>query len=250
MLNLKINYVKSYLPLKSSKGTTPQRLSLARDMNDKFCETLKSSFNNGTIAVGTFKRILKKAAGAKIPVEVTACDGKNGNVLHLFDDMMTANGYMVRIPIEYLSGRIKASSTKEILATTQRFFDELCNSKFYKRITSMLNKGADMAQLNSFWVQKVMVKGELTSKDLDSFLRTVSKKDRIDTLQALRYSLFREQNSARFVKDYMRKVNQNPSAGIRYGEDAINTDFYRFNQKIKLLEEKLASELKKARTKK
>ena len=157
---------------------------------------------------------------------------------------------MVRIPIEYLSGRIKASSTKEILATTQRFFDELCNSKFYKRITSMLNKGADMAQLNSFWVQKVMVKGELTSKDLDSFLRTVSKKDRIDTLQALRYSLFREQNSARFVKDYMRKVNQNPSAGIRYGEDAINTDFYRFNQKIKLLEEKLASELKKARTKK
>lgn len=59
MVNFKINYGRTFLPLEKVKGTTEQRLSKAIDANVKFLRNLKYDFVDREVATPTFKRTLK-----------------------------------------------------------------------------------------------------------------------------------------------------------------------------------------------
>ena len=252
MMRININKATTFLPLKKinkASRTAEGRLNLAREMNDKFCDSVIKNMDDGKITLPAFVRLLKKATGAKIDIKGTRLPAGQGFVAHKLDNANTMSGYFFGLPFAFEEKFINMSTLKRALKYSQEVFTEITNPKLYARMASMENKGIDTSNVTKFFSQKVNVKGKLLKKDLQEFLKPMSLDEKIDNLQALRHSILHSQNCDKFSKHYMQKMNNNPKFNGKFGEDAINDNHFLYQEKLEMLNQELAKTLQKARAK-
>lgn len=253
MMRININKATTFLPLKKinkASRTAEGRLNLAREMNDKFCDSVIKNMDDGKITLPAFVRLLKKATGAKIDIKGTRLPAGQGFVAHKLDNANTMSGYFFGLPFAYEEKFINMSTLKRALKHSQELFTEITNPKIFARIASMMNKGTDTLNMLKFFSQKVNVKGKLLKKDLQEFLKPMSLDEKIDNLQALRHNILHSQNCDKFSKHYMQKMNNNPKFNGKFGENAINDNRFLYQEKLEMLNQELAKTLQKARAKK
>ena len=251
-MRININKATTFLPLKKinkASRTAEGRLNLAREMNDKFCDSVIKNMDDGKITLPAFVRLLKKATGAKIDIKGTRLPAGQGFVAHKLDNANTMSGYFFGLPFAFEEKFINMSTLKRALKYSQEVFTEITNPKIYARMASMENKGIDTSNVTKFFSQKVNVKGKLLKKDLQEFLKPMSLDEKIDNLQALRHSILHSQNCDKFSKHYMQKMNNNPKFNGKFGEDAINDNRFLYQEKLEMLNQELAKTLQKARAK-
>jgi len=250
MAIIKINYSTTFLPLKNAKGTVAQRFEHATRMNDQFHEMLKENFVDGEMSRVKFIRLLKKCAGGKIPISDFDINFPQGRIAHFLDKTASLNGYVADLPKTGLSEKVSVRFIRSLLATTQKFFTEILNPKILKREVSMYNKGQNLSKVSEFFEGKIRVKGALEKKELNKLLKPLTRKEKIDTLQLLRYRLQQEHSVDSYRKHYMRKMNKTPRSEVRFSEEAINSNAYMYPEKLEIIEQELAKVLQKARSKK
>ncbi len=250
MLKIKINQSKTFLPLEKAHGNTSTRFHIAREMNTKFYESLPDYFESKGVTLTTFEKLLKKLSGPKIGVEVAGGDGRTGRMMPVLNCTLTSEGFLLQIPVEFYTNRVKKSGALAFLEVTQRFFDTIHNPKFFKRLVTINNKYNNPKDFLKFYQEQVNIKGLLDRKTLEQFLKNKSLEEQIDNLQLLRYNLMQERNAKKYVKMFMEKANANPRSDIRYENAANYGAAYQFNEKIKLIETLLKETIQKARTQK
>ena len=109
----------------------------------------------------------------------------------------------------------------------------------------MFNKGHDVAGANKFFKSNLSGTQKLDEKALDTLLIDKNYAERINILQALRYDLMLEKStkSAQFAIDkQIEKVEHVKMLGKNYDLSQFNYD-----EKLQILNDKLASALQKAR---
>ncbi len=253
MIKININKATTFLPLKKidkAERTAAGRLQLAQRMNDQFCDSVLSKMDDGKITLPAFVRLLKKATGAKIDIKGTRLDAGQGIVAHRSDAANQMSGYVLGIPFAYSEKFINMSTLKRALKYSQEIFTEITNPKIYGRMVSMINKGFDTIKAARFLNEKVKIKGKLSKKDLQAFLKPMSPEERIDNLQALRYGIMHAQNCDEFSKHYMKKMNAYSRFPGKFGEDSINDTRFLYPEKLEMVNQELAKTLQKARAKK
>ena len=253
MMRININKAKTFLPLKKfdkASRTAEGRLNLAREMNDKFCDSVIAKMEDGKITLPAFVRLLKKATGAKIDIKGSRLPAGQGLVAHKLDNANTMSGYLFGLPFAYEEKFSNMSTLKRALKYSHELFAEITNPKIFARLASMINKGTDTSNVLKFFTQKVNIKGELSKKDLQKFLKPMSLEEKIDNLQALRHCILHSQNCDNFSKHYMQKMNNNPKFNGKFEEDAINDNRFLYQEKLEMLNQELAKTLQKARAKK
>lgn len=252
MVVFKINGAKTFLPLKVARGTAERRLERARELNDKFYNTLTSSFTDGVITKTKFIRQIQKTAGTHFRIIYRdSYQDTTKNVTHLVDETATCMGYNFTFRKNInLDNKLKDNNIMKLLNISLQYFHEILSPKFFRREITMLNKGMDVDTINNFFVNRIDVKGKLDKKALKQFLKPFSTDDKIDTLQLFRYNLIKAKSNDVYKKHYMRIVNNTPRLGIQYSEKAITSDAYMYDEKLQIIEQELAKTLKKARSKK
>ena len=131
-----------------AKGSTEQRLQLARLMNLRFYDNLQDVIKDKEVKPGTFKKVLKQTIGLPIRVDVVESrNPKAGQMLHILKGDGVASGYSIELPFTDYYKRIHQSSALIFLQETQKFFEEVLNPKFFKRFITMLGKGYDKQNL-------------------------------------------------------------------------------------------------------
>lgn len=250
MVTFKINSAKTFLPAAMRRGTAGERLERSIQMNDRFGQDLKENFIDGEMSRTKFVRLLQKNSDKHIPIQHYDRWDTKGNIVHRANGNAVLAGYFVEFPKNINSDKVKLKNLKSLLQTTQKFFDTILNPKFSQREFSMFNKGQNLQRISEFFTESVNVKGALDKKLLTKFLKPLSTKEKIDTLQLLRYKLIKEQNADRYKKHFMQMVNQTPRTDTYYSEAAINSNAYMYPEKMQIIEQELLKVLKKARSKK
>lgn len=250
MVTIKIDTKKSFLPLKIAKGTVKERLENARQMNDAFHEILKKDFVESEMSRFRFSKLLQKSAGNKIPVTYYDEWSKTGDIRHLVNENATCKGYFLIFPKNAYSDKVKKTDMKELLKMTQKYFNDIWNPKFFRRVISMFNKGENPLDAEQFFEKEINIIGGINKKKLSQYLKGLSLEEKIDTLQLFRYSLQKAENINQFNKEYMRKINRTPHTDVKYSERAIEANPYQYTEKLEFIEAELLKALQKARTKK
>lgn len=251
MVKLKIDYPKTFAPLSMAKGSTEQRLQLARLMNLRFYDNLQDVIKDKEVKPGTFKKVLKQTIGLPIRVDVVESrNPKAGRVLHILKGDGVASGYSIELPFTDYYKRIHQSSALIFLQETQKFFEEVLNPKFFKRFITMLGKGYDMKGITEFYQNNITNTQKLTAKSLDKFLQNKSAIQQIDILQFFRYQLLKEQNQCVGIKGIERGIARH--TGLKY---IHNDEFYQFKdndfaEKFALLESRIKHLIRTERAKK
>lgn len=253
MIKLTVNHAKSHLPLRKAKGSPQDRLQKAIQMNEQFFENIKDCFQEGDVHPKTYAKILKMAAGAPIKIEIAKSNNRNltqgGRTCINFNELGQQIGYMIFLPFNAWSNKISKMSTLTFMHENLHFFERILNPKYTARDIAIINKGYDARSIKEFYDNNLYIRKELKKKDLNSFLKGKSLDEAIDSLQELRYNLKMELNAHKYTKSDQRKIENHYCNTISYREKLVNYSDYQFPQKIKMLEEKLASVLQKARAK-
>ena len=244
---IKINKPKTFLPLSIAKGTTEERFAKATQSNLKFYKDLSYDFKDREVGLPTFKRSLREATGNRINIQTFANE----------EDLTTSvsssywgktnkySGYTLKLPVRLWTDKVQQRTAPLFLNETQNFFSYIFNPKFLTRKISMFNKEHDVAGANKFFKSNLSGTQKLDEKALDTLLIDKNYAERINILQALRYDLMLEKStkSAQFAIDkQIEKVEHVKMLGKNYDLSQFNYD-----EKLQILNDKLASVLQKAR---
>lgn len=246
MINFKINYPQTYLPLKMARGTAKERLDRARHLNDQFFQRLRLGFKNEEISPGIFCKMLQKTADAPINVEVLNKEGLGQiGAIHFFDEKAVNRGYSIFLPLT-IKNKISKINVFSFMAGSMQFFNEILNPKFFKRKLATYAKYQPTNSLKEFYDKTVRSTKQLTERDLAKILKGKPIGEQIDYLQILRYDLISDTNIALYLKQLKRNL---PKDFKNNNRPHSNLDKYKLDEKLKLIETVLADTLKKARAK-
>lgn len=257
MMKLSIDRLSSQLPLKKAKGTVQQRLQKAIDINDKFFDSIEDDLLKKDVTTIQYKRKLKKAIGAPISIEIEEKTLRNSMpkgsetklCIQLNDEMQ--QGYGMVLPLNFFTKRISGRNVRYFMHENLHVLERILNPKYNARNISMLNKGYDMETINSFFLEKIYTKELFKAEDLNKFLKGKKTQEKIDTLQHFRYSLLLEKHAHEYVNNNIQKF----SKVLLRGEGSVgvknSVSDYHFDEKLKILEAKLAEviDLERAKTK-
>ncbi len=240
MLKIKVNYPKTFAPIAMAKGTTEQRLQLARLMNLRFYDNLQDGIKNREIKPGTFKNILRRTIGQ--PIKIVMAESRNpkaGRLLHSLNEKGEAIGYTLELPYTAYYKNIHQSTSLVFLQETQKLFEEVLNPKFFQRFINMLAKGYNTKNVSDFYLNNISKTKKLTGKALDKFLENKSVTEQIETLQFIRYQLIKEQNACVGLKGIDRSIARH--TGVKYirKDDFYEFKDYDFEGKFALIESRL-----------
>ena len=251
MLKLRIDYPKTYVPLSMAKGSTEQRLHLARLMNLRFFDNLQDSFKAREVKPGTFKKILRETVGHPIKIDIAeSLDPKSGEMRHiLLGDKGISRGYSIALPLTDYYKNIHQSTSLIFLQETQKFFEEILNPKFFKRFLTMLGKGYNMKEITEFYQTNIQNTQKLTAKSLDKFLQNKPTAQKIDILQFFRYQLMKEQNSCAGIKGIEGRIAKYQDLKYNHSGDFYSFKEHDFEEKFALLESRLKHIIQTERTK-
>ena len=241
MIKFKIDYPKTYVPTSAVKGSTQERLQLARALNLHFFDALQDSFKNKEVKPGTFKRVLRETVGYPIKIEIAeSANPKSGDMHHiLLGDKGIARGYSIYLPLTHYYKTIHQSSSLVFLQETQKFFEEILNPKFFKRLLVMLKKGYNIKEITDFYKNNIQKTQKLTGKTLDKFLKGKPTTEQIDTLQFFRYQLLKEQNGCAGIRGIEKRIEKHHSLTYQHPADFYEFKNHNFDEKFMLIESKL-----------
>ncbi len=251
MLKFRIDYPKTYVPLSMAKGSTEQRLHLARLMNLRFFDNLQDSFKAREVKPGTFKKILRETVGYPIKIDIAeSLDPKSGEIRHiLLGDKGISRGYSITLPLTDYYKNIHQSTSLIFLQETQKFFEEILNPKFFKRFLTMLGKGYNMKEITEFYQANIQNTQKLTAKSLDKFLQNKPSTQKIDILQFFRYQLIKEQNNCAGIKGIEGRIAKYQGLKYNHTERFYSFKEHDFEEKFALLESRLKHIIQTERTK-
>ena len=251
MMNIKIDGKKMFMSLKKAKGTTEQRLQRARELNLQFYDNLQKEFVDRKVTPAKFKSTISKTAGKSFDIDI---ENPNKHVTPPFSHCAGKSGgekldsYLFTIPRSaYFEDTINRSSAPTFLKITQQFFNEIMNPKFFKRAVALMNKSKTANVQMEFYEKNIAGKNELTEKRLDNLLKRTPAKIKIDTLQLYRYKLLSENNTREatpMIKKIIAKLDN-----IMFVNKGNDLSPYKFEEKMALLNKKLAEVLSAERAK-
>ena len=244
---IKINKPKTFLPLSIAKGTTEERLAKATQSNLKFYKNLSYDFKNREMKLATFKRNLREATGNRINIQTFANENDLASSVTSSHWGRTnkVSGYTLKIPVRLWTDKVQQRTSPLFLNETQNFFSYIFNPKFLARKVAMLNKKHDIAGAGKFFKSNLSGTQKLDKKALDALLIDKNYAEKINILQTLRYDLMLEKStkSAQFAIDkQIEKVEHVKILGKSY-----DLSQYNYDEKLQILNDKLASVLQKAR---
>lgn len=244
---IKINKPKTFLPLSIAKGTTEERFAKATQSNLKFYKDLSYDFKGREMKLATFKRNLREATDNRIHIQTDA------NEDNLASSVTTSywgrtnkfSGYTLKIPVRLWTDKVQQRTSPIFLNETQNFFSYIFNPKILTRKIAMSNKKHDFAGAEKFFKSNLSGAQKLDKEALNTLLVDKNYAERINILQTLRYDLMLEKStkSAQFAIDkQIEKVEHVKMLGKNYDLSKFNYD-----EKLQVLNDKLASVLQKAR---
>ena len=251
-MKFKIDYPKTFVPLSAVKGSTEERLQLARVMNLRFFDNLQDSFKNREVKPGTFKKVLRETVGYPIKIDIVeSANPKSGDMHHiLLGDKGIARGYSIYLPLTHYYKTIHQSSSLVFLQETQKFFEEILNPKFFKRLLVMLKKGYNIKEITDFYQNNIQKTQKLTGKTLDKFLQGKPVSQQIDTLQFFRYQLMKEQNGCTGIRGIEKRIEKHHSLTYQHPADFYEFKEHKFEEKFAIIENKLKEIIQAERAKK
>lgn len=249
MIHLTINPVKTKFPLEIAKGTAQERIQKAVGYSDRFFDNIKDYFKDGDVSTRTFASVLRKTAGDKVGIEVfEKLPKKSAMTCRNYNDKMVQIGYALFLPVNSFSKKISKMSTKTFMHEVFHFFDHLLNPKYNKRIHNLINSGISY-QAGPFYSEKIYTKENLTKQMLNTALKGLTPQQKIDALQFFRYSLILERNAYIHSAKYQKMMENYYKDCITYHEKPYKYTEYKFDEKIKLIEETLLRIIQKERAK-
>lgn len=250
-VKLNINSKKMFMPLKNVKGTTEQRLQQARDLNVKFYENLQKHFVDRKVTPAKFRTSISKAAGKAFSIDMEDPVKCNLSMFSHRAGKMNAteiDTYVFTIPrTSSLDDSITQSTAASFLKATQEFFNEITNPKFLKRGISISNKTKSCKKQMEFYEKNIAGNNTLTEKRLDNLLKVTPAKIKVDTLQLFRYKLLSENNVREATPQIKKSIAK--ADNIMYLEKGNDLSRYGFEEKMALLNKKLAEVLSEKRQK-
>lgn len=246
---LKINRPRTFLPLSVSRGTVEERLENAKLLNLKFYKNMSYDFKNREIKPATIKRDLKETAGGKINIQTTAYDNEKEFKMSSSYWGLTSkiSGFSFIFPVNYNSKMFEQRNVPQLLTFTQNFFNNIFNPKFLTRKVAMTNKKQNLAGTEKFFTNNVS--GTSThlglSEKLDKLLLDKNYSEKINTLQSLRYDLISEKNTKSAQPLIDNQISK--TEHLQFVNKDYDLGKYSYDEKLMILNEKLATVLQKAR---
>lgn len=250
-VKLNIDSKKMFMSLKKVKGTTEQRLQQARELNVEFYKNLQKNFVDNKVSPAKFKASISKTIGRALSINM---ENPAESDLPIFShgadkyNKATVDIYVFSIPrVSYFDDSIKKSLAYKFLKATQEFFNEITNPKFLKRGISINNKTKSCKKQMEFYEKNIAGNNTLREKRLDNLLKVTPAKIKIDTLQLYRYKLLSENNireAIPMIKKIIAKLDN-----IMFVNKGNDLSPYQFEEKMALLNKKLAEVLSAERAK-
>ena len=232
-------------PIEYSRGTDSEKIELAKKMNAEFFKKISKKFKTGEVSFDTFERTLKETIPAKSSVKVckageqvraygyTALSSKNN---------VNINGYRIHLKANE-NGKISINSVQTFMHETYHYFSQMAAPKEPRRILKLLETGQkdkfsavyEMFLYNNLY----KVDKKILNRVLNSVLARLSIEQKIDFLQYCRYGLRSEANAFAEGEKYGRIVQKRFKDKITGTIQHSDNKSYKFDMKIKLLNEKL-----------
>lgn len=239
-MKLKIDHTKSCLPILTSSGDVAQRMQKARLLNLKFYDNLQDHIRNNEIAPKTFVKTLRDTVGAKLGVFISSVESKeNAYCAYFIDEKAKVKGFVLGMPLAFHTDRVHKNSAQTFLKQTQNLFNEVFNPKILQRFVTLLNKHYNVKAMLEFYKENVSQTAKLTPESLASFLEGKKNQEVINSLQFMRYKLLSEKNTALAKYQIDKRIERHNNIQYVMKEDHYSLDKYHFDEKLKLLEDKI-----------
>lgn len=235
------------LPLKSCRGTYQNRIKLARKLNDKFYQNLKTKFNGKNISVKTFTNTLNSilkgeilfriSDSSKYPFVGLTCLSTNPKNKKLIDR------YKIFLPLNPYDKSISMNDTDLFMHETFHLFCEITNPK-HLRNTIKMGETNLFKKTQKFYSEHIYSKNKtkenkFSNKILLKFLNNLSDTEKITFLQNCRYRLKEENNAYKEGRKYYKKIQEYHSELYPEKFDCSNEKEYNFTKKIRIIETQL-----------
>ena len=247
---IKIDKIAKF-PYEFVKGSQTERSQLVRDLNYRFFRNISKKFKTKDISFDVFQKTLDETVPFTHKVVVSKSKSNGGFLgINVDDSFNKVVGYNMLIPPNAFSGEISLTTADAFMHESAHYFSFMTNPKTVARIAKVYETGLHTKTQDFYdsvlYSKKYLSKSEI-SKKLDEFLSTLDGKERIDFLQNSRYRLKDELFAYQEGEKYQSLIQDIHHDKICEKVDATDFSDYNFDIKIKLLEEKLANELKKIR---
>lgn len=261
MSNILLPQVK--LPYKYTRGSVSLRQQRADKLTDKLYHSLRGRFDkNGELKLDNIQKCIDEILPQRIKVLV-----KNAEPTDEFDaysDILYSDksGKIKVTTIELPSkkGKVKLIDLPTILHEFQHVADQIFHPKYLARNQSMSNASMYTKKYNVLYDEYMYsYEGPVGKKDrayilkhlrhrIKHFLRKMKPEEKIDYLQDSRYNLMME-NKAYFTQQKYAKKLQKQHVDVKTADITKWNKDYMFAEKIKLLEDIIASIIEKEREK-
>ncbi len=231
---MKINYLKTYLPVSIRKGNCAERLNKAEELTRAFNLKLQHAFAFGDVSEKGLKTMLKNTIKHPIPIDIIP-DTATGKALvtHSTNEFGVTEGYTMFLPFNSKTNSLPKNNMNIMLRQTMMLFQEMLNPKYFQRVNLLFNRGFEtVRQCSQFYNNKVYTKKPLMLEELNEFLKGKKSGEKIDILQFFRQSIIKEINAQKFLKK--------------------DKEEYHLKPKLKMIDQRLLKEIKivRNRTKK
>ena len=248
MIKLRVDKKASFLPTKLSRGTTPQRLEKSIELNSKILKSLKYDFVDRKIKPATLKKTIKSVIGKNINLKINAVNNpKDANLTHYATSSKVNKGYILNLPQNSWDNMIEQSHLGVVMKQLQKLCNKLYNPKFTVREFKLFRNESIMKESREFFTENVSEKQVLNAKKLDKFLNEKTPNEQIDILQIMRYNVMSEQNNHMaepIIDKQIAKIENMHIQGKNY-----DLSEYKYDEKLDILNKKLAQVIKDERTK-
>lgn len=226
---MKINHLKTYLPVSIRKGSCADRLNKAEELTRDFNIQLQHAFKFGDVSEKGLRTMFKKTIKHPIPIDIIP-DTSTGKaaVTHSSDAFGVAEGYTMYLPFNSKTNSLPKNNMNIMLRQTMLLFQEMLNPKYFQRVNLLFNRGFEtVGQCAQFYNNKVYTKKPLMLEELNEFLKGRKSGEKIDILQFFRQSIIKEINAQKFLKKEKEEYHLKP--------------------KLKMIDQRLLKEIKAVR---
>lgn len=199
---MKINYLKTYLPVSIRRGNSSERLSKAEELTRTFNIKLQNAFKFGDVSEKGLITIFKKSIKYPIPIDIIPeiSTGK-AYVMHSSNEFGLVEGYTMQLPFNRKTNGLSEKNTNIILKQTMLLFQEMLNPKYFQRMNLLVNRDFKLiGQCNQFYNDKIYTKNYLSIDEFNNFLKGKKLDEKINILQFFRQSITKEINAQKFLK--------------------------------------------------
>jgi len=244
-------------PLDLCKGSVQIREQKANKLTDKFFNEIKDEFVNGEISLKKIQKKISKSLPKKksIIVESSKEFPFYGQVSLIPDSNFNLSKFIIRLPVNKFSKKVDAQSTHTMMHEFRHIANYLLNPKYTQRKANLFddNKNFLLTKSYEFYKKEMYIRNK-TLEELKNFkdnilyfLENKSSKEKINVLQNWRYDMYNEITAYKNGNLYQKKLESTHPKLFTLKPNPINYSKFHFKEKIKIIENILASTIKQER---